>query len=138
MQLGSLLFPRREGAGVTLLWPSSTQRGPTRKKDGDRVFSKAFCDGTWGNGFKPKECRCRQGIRMKTSMVRMVRHSKEGAAPCACSLSGGPSASPRGGYNVQSVWEMGLCRPKTNCPRGQGQWWPFSLSRRRPCKDGIS
>lgn len=46
--LRSLKLQRREGAGVIILWPSSTQRGPIRQKDGDRAFSKAFCDGRWG------------------------------------------------------------------------------------------
>lgn len=50
-----------------------------------------------------------------------------------------PRASPSGGYNARSVCEKGLWRPKTNCPPGSGQWWPFSPpAPRRPREDGIS
>lgn len=48
-----------------------------------------------------------------------------------------PSASLRRGDNVQSVCEMGLWRPKTNCPQGPAQWQPFS-ARRQPHEDSIS
>lgn len=119
MQFEEPSSQRRENAGVILLWASSTLRSPIRKKVGDRVFSKAICDDTWGDGFKLKECRSRVGIRQKTFRMRMMRHSEGTAAPCACSLSGAPSASPHRQDNVQSVWEAGLWRPKTNCPWGK-------------------
>lgn len=48
-----------------------------------------------------------------------------------------PSASLHRGDNVQSVYEMGLWRPKTNCPQGPAQWQPFS-ARRQPHEDTIS
>lgn len=84
----------REGAGEILLWPSSTQRGPKRKKGGDSVFSTTFCGGTRGNCFKLKEYRSRIGLRKKNSRMRILRQSKGTAAPCACALSGAHSASP--------------------------------------------
>jgi len=43
------------------------------KKDGDKLFSRACCDGTRSNGFKLKESRFRLGTRKKF-FRRLVRH----------------------------------------------------------------
>jgi len=44
------------------------------KKEGDRIFGRACCDTTRGNGFKPKEERLRLGIRKKIFTLSVVRH----------------------------------------------------------------
>jgi len=43
------------------------------KKDGDRLFSRACCDRTRGDGFKPKEDKVRLDIRKKCFTVRVVK-----------------------------------------------------------------
>ncbi|KAK4832624.1 hypothetical protein QYF61_024605 [Mycteria americana] len=44
------------------------------KKDGDKLFSRACCNSTRGNGFKLKEGRFRLDIRKKVFMMRVAKH----------------------------------------------------------------
>lgn len=58
---------------MTKLWRSSTLKGAYRKH-GERLFTRATCDSTKGNGFKLKEGVLRSVIRMKLFTLRVVRH----------------------------------------------------------------
>lgn len=44
------------------------------KKDGERLFTRACCDMTRGNGFKQKEGRCMLDKRKKLFTTRVMRH----------------------------------------------------------------
>ncbi|PKU31274.1 hypothetical protein llap_18424 [Limosa lapponica baueri] len=44
------------------------------KKDGDKLFGRACCNTTRGNGFKLKEGRFRLDIRKKYFTMRVVKH----------------------------------------------------------------
>jgi len=44
------------------------------KKEGDRSFSRVFCDRTGENGFKLKEGGFRLNIRKKVFVIRLVRN----------------------------------------------------------------
>jgi len=57
------------------------------KKDGEGLFTRAWSDGTRGNGFKLKEGRLRLVIRKKFFPVRVVRHWLPGEAVAALSLA---------------------------------------------------
>ncbi|KAK4823679.1 hypothetical protein QYF61_005650 [Mycteria americana] len=53
---------------------SQTQYKGTYKKDGDRLYSRACCHRTMGNGFKLKEGRFRLDIRETFFTMSVVKH----------------------------------------------------------------
>jgi len=44
------------------------------KKNGDRLFSRACCNRTRGNGFKLKESKSRLDIKKNFFMVKVLKH----------------------------------------------------------------
>jgi len=46
----------------------------TFRKDGENIFSRAFCDRTRGNGFKLREGRFHPDIRKKFFTMKVVKH----------------------------------------------------------------
>jgi len=69
LELFSLEKRRLQGDRIAAL---QYLKGAYNKK-GDKIFSRACCDRTTGNGFKLKEGRCRLDIRKKYFTMRVVK-----------------------------------------------------------------
>jgi len=64
---------RLEKAGERHYSSVSVPKGAYRK-DGENIFTRACCDRTRSNDFKPREGRFRLDIRKKFFTMRMVKH----------------------------------------------------------------
>jgi len=71
-ELGLLSLEKRRLWGDLIAALQNLTRA--HKKDGDRLLSRACCDRTRCNGFKPKESTFRLDIRKKSFTVRVVKH----------------------------------------------------------------
>ncbi|KAK4828168.1 hypothetical protein QYF61_024417 [Mycteria americana] len=70
-ELGLLSLEKRRLQGDLI--PAFQYLKRAYKKDGDRLFTKAYSDRTSGNVFKLKEGRFKLDIRKKFFMMRVVR-----------------------------------------------------------------